>query len=312
MKAKTTILALALLGPLMGAALAADGGLSTQITALAIAPDGARALSGASDGTLRWWQLGAASPDAMPAGRIEGAIRDVAFGPADLAAAVADQGELFLLRPDQAPRKLGVHEGGAFSVAVSSDGALVATGGGDGVVRIWRTADGSVAQEMKGHEGPVGGLAFAGKLLYSAGWDRTLRAWSPSNGRARGRWEGGARELCALAAGPDGKRLLTACFDGDVRVWDAKHAKAVSLPDRPHGEWVTDVAFSADGARGVAVAAAEGALLVFAIDDPTKPTTIADPRGPSVAVFLPAGDALLVGRFDGSVERVEIPAGGKP
>jgi serine/threonine protein kinase len=58
-------------------------------------------------------------------------------------------------------------------------GGVIATCGGDGVVRIWDGETGALLAERDGHEGPVSAasIGVAGVQLTSAGEDGTLRQW---------------------------------------------------------------------------------------------------------------------------------------
>ena len=67
------------------------------------------------------------------------------------------------------------------------DGDLLATGGHDGTVQIWRLSDcadpskpcGKLLRTLEGHTGKVNGVAFSpdGRLLASGSEDGTVRIW---------------------------------------------------------------------------------------------------------------------------------------
>src|SRR3954470_13165761 len=76
--------------------------------------------------------------------------------------------------PPGAPyRTLRGHTDGLYAVAISPDGALVASGGRDHAVKLWDYATGTPVRTLEGHKGMVLRLAFSpdGKTLASASED---------------------------------------------------------------------------------------------------------------------------------------------
>jgi general transcriptional corepressor TUP1 len=70
-------------------------------------------------------------------------------------------------------------DAGVTSVAISSDGRLVAAGSLDTVVRIWEVATGNLIGRLNGHRDSVYSVAFTpdGNGLVSGSLDRTLKRW---------------------------------------------------------------------------------------------------------------------------------------
>ena len=67
---------------------------------------------------------------------------------------------------------------------VSPDLARIATGHGDGTVRLWSNSNLRLIAENVGHEGPAGGVAFTpdGRRLLSGGGDGTVAIWDADDG----------------------------------------------------------------------------------------------------------------------------------
>ena len=76
-------------------------------------------------------------------------------------------------------KELPAHERPVLALAVLDKPGIIATGGGDGVIRVLRSADGSQIEEYRNPYGPVWALAFAadGTALYYGGLDDFATLW---------------------------------------------------------------------------------------------------------------------------------------
>ena len=175
---------------------------------------------------------------------------------------------------DALERVVTGHRGGVWSVAWSPSGLQLASGGVDGVVRIWDTdAAGRQAATLGGHGGAVRSVAWSpdGRRLASAADDGTLRIFDS------GAWDapptvltGHGAAVWSVAWSPDGARLASSSSDGTVRVWEPGRS-AVDLAGH-HGT-VWSVAWSPDGAR-LASGGADRRVLVWALDESAEPLDV--------------------------------------
>jgi WD40 repeat protein len=72
------------------------------------------------------------------------------------------------------------HEGEVLAVAISPDGAWLASASADQTMRLWSAAGGSPIATLAGHEGDVLAMAISpdSAWLASTGDDGTVRLWS--------------------------------------------------------------------------------------------------------------------------------------
>jgi len=140
------------------------------------------------------------------------------------------------------------------AVAVSPDGALVATGHGDRTARLWSARTGRQLKVLTGHFGHVIAVAFSpdGKLLATGASDGSARLWSAKDGSFLGPLIGHTGPVTAVAFNPRSDLVATGSLDRTVRVWETGLGRP-PLVLRGHREGVTRLKFTRDGRRIVTV-----------------------------------------------------------
>lgn len=132
-----------------------------------------------------------------------------------------------------------------YSLARARD--TVYAGFGDHVIRAFEAATGKAGSELEGHSGKVLALAASpeGRLLASAGTDRSIRLWETSGSRLLRSIRSHGDCVNALAWSADGALLASASSDRSVRIWKAsigRLLRIVRVPDSP----VLELAFWRD------------------------------------------------------------------
>lgn len=120
------------------------------------------------------------------------------------------------------------HEKSVRSMAFSPDGSVIATGGQDGVVKLWRLPTGlPLLADFKAHSKSVVGLAFSpdGELLATGGiFDPEVKVWDARSGELVTvlRWtneEDPSSGLVPIAFSRDGKLLAVGAEGAVVALW---------------------------------------------------------------------------------------------
>lgn len=156
------------------------------------------------------------------------------------------------------------------SVAITSDGSVIAAGLSDGTLLFWNTSDNREITRIAAHEGTISSLVFSpdGSLLVSAGVDGTAQLWDVASAGLVRTFQGHSDEIAAAAFSPDGSLLATASYDGTARLWDAASGEELAVleiqSDVDYSRTrVTAVAFSDDGGL-LAIGVSDGTVHLWA------------------------------------------------
>jgi WD40 repeat protein len=134
---------------------------------------------------------------------------------------------------------------------------MVATGGGQGKVILWRAADGKQLANFKADTSWVLALAFSrdgSRLAASGVGERAVRVWEVGSRRLLGRLPH-PHFVGSLAFDPAGRTLATDAADGKVRLWDLASLRQIGrpLPGAENGTGSNVSAFDPSGNHLIAV-----------------------------------------------------------
>jgi WD40 repeat protein len=241
----------------------------------AVTPDGKRVIAGTSSGRLIAWSI-ETGEEALRF-RTDERSKEIRYVVVtrDGKRVVSVGGSRDVMFWDAATgdelRRLPGHGSRLWAVAVSPDGAWIASGGGDwGVkgdraddfnIRVWNAQTGALAHELAGHSDDVRRLDFSpdSRRLLSAGFDNALRVWEVSSGKLLSTINGPPGYFKTGRFLPDGRRVLGSggtdnrrlpsgaprLSDHTIRVWDEAGKELLCLSG--HTDGVLGVALSLDG-----------------------------------------------------------------
>lgn len=187
-------------------------------------PDGRYVLTAGRDASARLWdpRTGAAVGAPM---LHDGEIEDAAFFPAsDRVVTVSEDHSARVWFVPTGLRDTSLflrHKDAVRAVAVSPDGKIIATGGDENRVRLWRADTGETYGRRIMHRAGIEALAFSkdGRVLLTMSSDKSAALWDPKTGLPLGRPMAHEERVVGGSFSPDGSALVTASPDKTARLW---------------------------------------------------------------------------------------------
>lgn len=291
----------ALAGPAAGTDLRGHGG---PVRAIALSPDGGRALTGSFDSTAIIWSL--ARGEARQVLRFhQGAVHAVAHLPDQRLVTAGEDGRiaLWVQGAAQPERVLTGHSAPVTALAVAPDGRRLLSASWDGTARAWSLADDTVLA-LEDHRANVNGAGFlADGRIVTAAYDGAVRVFS-AEGRLLRLWQSGVPASGLLTGGGE---IIVASADGAVRFIDPERGETgrVAVSEAP----IVALAASPDG-RLVAAAGFRGALALVERAERRIERRMEGPTFPLWSLAFSAdGREILTGGADRLVRRWHVASG---
>lgn len=165
-----------------------DGEMIAQLTghtgpvnAVAFSEDGEHLYSGSADGSIRLWSAdGSNKRPIRPVIEYGWGINAMRLLSGERIAFGSQNGDVRVIGTDGEEIKvLAPHDGPVLSLALSPEGDILASGGSDGVIRLWETKPWAPGETYNNPTGPVWALDFMTRgELYYGGLDDFVVYWS--------------------------------------------------------------------------------------------------------------------------------------
>jgi WD40 repeat protein len=222
------------------------------------------------------------------------------------------------LTPDREDAPLMASPGRGISrrnivVGLTGLAAFALIGGGSWLYFTQPPPQGTLLLTYRGHADIVVAVAWspAGKLIASAGNDKTVQVWNANNGGSPYIYRGHTDDVAAVAWSPDSTRIASASYDGTVQVWNASNGGS-PYTYKGHTAAVYAVAWSPDGTR-IASAGFDGTVQVWNANNGGSPYIYKGHADQVVAVtWSPDNKRIASASFDRTVQVWDANNGSSP
>ncbi len=204
--------------------VASFGAHSEAVRALAWSPDGRRLASGAYRELTVWDTNGFKALWTVRTG-LSGRVSAVRFSAHGGALAAADSSaaesgwiRLFDSETGRALAGWAAHTDSIYDLALSPEGGVLASAGGDKLVKVWELISQREIARLEAHSGAVTGMAFNtnGTELASVSADKQLKIWNIKSRESTVSMSGRKRGFNAAAWSADGRVLAAVDDDGGL------------------------------------------------------------------------------------------------
>jgi WD40 repeat protein len=231
----------------VGAAMPHNGAVRT----LAFHPDGSVLLTGSTDRAARLWNLG--YDNRIEKFQCASPVRTMTFNPHGEILLTANQdgsAQIWNASTGESIHK-PVQAGGTIqTVKFSADGRIFLTGTDQGIVRTWNVFDGKLITEMRIRTAisSIDCTPDGRRIITCGGSDAANYApllWDGVTGKSIDRPLQHISWVMSVAVSPNGRTVLTGCWDGVARLWSFEDGNLLHV--FRHDGAVNCARFSLDG-----------------------------------------------------------------
>jgi WD40 repeat protein len=205
---------------------------------------------------------------------------------------------------------IAAHTSRVNSLAFSADQTLLASGGGDGAIHLWRMPDHELLFTLRGHEEAITHLVFShnSRLLASVDRKGNVKLWHAAAGALMCDLMPGGSPVHCVAFSPDDTKLAVGGYDRQATVWEVMDGSLLyNLTG--HKSSVDAVVFSSNG-RWLATGSPDNTAWLWDLNTGQPLQTFFGCSGLSNCLAFHSNDTILIcGASDGSVRFYNVNEG---
>ena len=196
---------------------------------------------------------------------------------------------------------LAGHTDAVWSVALSTNGRRLFSGGADCVIKIWNLQTGQVVSTLSGHKDIIRSIALSpdGQTLVSGSGDKTIKLWNLQTNTLTSTLEGNS-PIWSVAFSRDGQTVVSGSDTGTLSFWQMSTGKLLR-EIQGHTSRIFSVAVSPDG-QTVATGSLDKTVKLWNLQTGKQLRTLPDPSAVRSVAFSPDGQTLASGSWDQTVK----------
>ncbi|MDY7007671.1 MAG: S-layer homology domain-containing protein [Cyanobacteriota bacterium] len=218
--------------------------------------------------------------------------------------------QLWNLQTGELLDTLSDHQANVRSVAISPDGRTLASGSGDGTVKLWDIPTGEMLVSFW-HSGVVTAVGFTadGRTVIGCSADRGMKSWDIYTGELLHRMNG----TQPIAFGAGGLRMAASGGPRYIRLWNVEQGQLLtnlSIPNTNNNGGIEAIAFSEDGQTIAHAMKGESKVLVWDVETWKVRYTLEKHSQPINAIAIsPDGKILASSGEDGNINLWDLGTG---
>ncbi len=199
-----------------------------------------------------------------------------------------------------------------YCIAYSHDGTMIATGGEDRTVRIYKTDTWQEIASLKGLRDIPLSVCFSndGNKIAAGGKDKKITVWNISTKAILQTLVGHKNNVMSIKFSPNNKYIATASLDKTIKLWDTNSGGLINT-FLGHTKGVTTIDFSPNGDQ-LASGSADESVCIWNVKTGTVKKSISGHSNwVKCVIYSPDGSLIASGGFDSQIQIWDAISGKK-